>query len=77
MAINRWIKWALGAGAVLFVLVGIVVGAGLWYLSSTIGPDVTIGEAVPEVLLTTFDGQPVTLDQYKGQVVVVDLWSSW
>lgn len=27
--------------------------------------------------LTTFDGKPVSLDQFKGQVTIVDFWGTW
>ncbi len=35
-------------------------------------------EAAPQTLvMKTLDGKPVTLDQYKGQVVLLDVWASW
>ena len=34
-------------------------------------------EAPGEVSGTTIDGEPLSLDDYKGQVVVVNVWGSW
>jgi cytochrome oxidase Cu insertion factor (SCO1/SenC/PrrC family) len=77
MALSRWIRWTLVGGCALVAVVALLVGAGLWYLSSKIAPDVEIGEALPAVSLTAFDGEPIRLESYRGQVVVLDFWSSW
>ena len=31
----------------------------------------------PDFALTTFDGQPLTLAELKGKVVVVNFWATW
>lgn len=31
----------------------------------------------PDFQLTTYDGQPVHLESYRGKVVVVNFWASW
>lgn len=31
----------------------------------------------PDFQLTTFDGQPIHLESYRGKVVVVNFWASW
>lgn len=33
------------------------------------------GSALPQLTLTGMDGKPVSLDKYKGKVVLLDLWS--
>jgi peroxiredoxin len=36
-----------------------------------------VGEAPPEIGLTTLDGKPVTLAALRGKVVLIDFWASW
>ena len=35
------------------------------------------GQAAPDFTLDDLDGQPVSLSQFKGQVVLLDFWASW
>ncbi|MDE2812480.1 MAG: TlpA disulfide reductase family protein, partial [Gemmatimonadota bacterium] len=35
------------------------------------------GEPAPDFTLDDLDGQPVSLSQFKGQVVLIDFWASW
>ena len=35
------------------------------------------GQPAPEFTLRDLDGQPVSLSQFKGQVVLLDFWASW
>ena len=35
------------------------------------------GQPAPEFTLYDLDGQPVSLNQFKGQVVLLDFWASW
>ena len=35
------------------------------------------GQPAPAFTLDDFNGQPVSLGQFKGQVVLLDFWSSW
>ena len=35
------------------------------------------GQPAPEFILDDLDGQPVSLSQFKGQVVLLDFWASW
>ena len=35
------------------------------------------GQPAPAFTLDNLDGQPVSLGQFKGQVVLLDFWSSW
>ena len=35
------------------------------------------GQQAPEFTLHDLDGQPVSLSQFKGQVVLLDFWASW
>jgi hypothetical protein len=77
MALPRWVKWSLGALGVFATVFAFLLGAGLWFLASQATPDVTIGEPLPAVVLATLDGEPIEIESYRGQVVVLDFWSSW
>ena len=35
------------------------------------------GQPAPEFTLPDLDGQPISLSQFKGQVVLLDFWASW
>jgi cytochrome c biogenesis protein CcmG/thiol:disulfide interchange protein DsbE len=68
---RRWgtiLTWVLLFGLLL------VVGLGL--LRAQQGP-IGIGKQVPNFTLTTFDGALYSIEDYRGQVVVVNFWASW
>ena len=54
--------WALGAAALLL-------------LGASKAP--RVGEAAPAFELTLIDGSKVTLDQLRGNVVVLNFWATW
>ena len=35
------------------------------------------GQSAPKFTISTFDKQKITSDQFKGQVVIVNLWATW
>ncbi len=37
----------------------------------------TVNKPAPAFALQTIDGTPVSLEQYKGKVVVLNFWASW
>ncbi|MDQ6858351.1 MAG: TlpA family protein disulfide reductase [Chloroflexota bacterium] len=37
----------------------------------------TVNKPAPAFALQTLDGTPVSLDQYRGKVVVLNFWASW
>ena len=64
-----WIVvWAL-----VFALLGLVA-VGLKRTSQ--GP-ITVGDEVPNLTLTTFDGQEIAFDNLRGKVIVLNFWASW
>ena len=43
----------------------------------TIGAAPKVGDVAPDFQLTMIDGSKVTLDQLRGQVVVLNFWATW
>jgi cytochrome c biogenesis protein CcmG, thiol:disulfide interchange protein DsbE len=56
------------------VIVLSVIGFGM-YIDQK-GP-VTEGQPAPNFVLTTFDGEEISLEKLRGKVVVVNFWASW
>lgn len=77
---NRQILALLALG---LVLVGAGLGAFFWLRSSAAPQSadsvipVPVSYPAPELALTSLDGQPVDLRDYRGQVVLVNLWATW
>lgn len=64
-------------GTLLWVAVLGFVGYRIWpQLSAAVGVG-EAGEAAPAFELTTFSGEPVSLDALRGQVVLVNFWATW
>jgi thiol-disulfide isomerase/thioredoxin len=77
--------------AVLWALVGVItvawlfMGGGLESLSSLTGPPASgdpggsadVGRPAPALRLPLAGGGEVRLDQYRGQVVLVNFWATW
>lgn len=65
---------------------GVILGLfGLWvaYLllvpqgSKAAGTGIPIGEAAPEFELTSLDGRPVKLSDFKGKPVMINFFATW
>lgn len=59
-----------------FTLVLVLLGLVGWGLANARSGPLDNGVA-PDFTLTTFDGQPVTLSELRGKVVVINFWASW
>jgi cytochrome c biogenesis protein CcmG/thiol:disulfide interchange protein DsbE len=40
-------------------------------------PRFEVGQPAPDFQVTTFDGQKLTLADFKGQVLVLNFWATW
>jgi hypothetical protein len=50
-----------------------VRGAG----GGTAGGPPAVGDAVPDLVGTSLEGEPISLSDFRGKKVIVNLWSSW
>jgi len=68
--------WALGAAAAIAAVLILVPLFGS-HAGRPAGPAGMAGQAAPVFALHDDRGQPVSLANYRGQVVVMNLWASW
>ena len=59
----------------VFVL-GLLSVLGFGLIRTQQGP-IGIGDSLPDLTLTTFDGESIPLRDLQGQVVVINFWASW
>lgn len=45
--------------------------------SGTIRPPVVMDQAAPELTLTGLQGNPVSLEDYRGKVILINNWATW
>lgn len=65
------------AGSIV-LLAAALLGAGRYFLSDEIAP-VGLGAKAPPFSVMTLDATPVkkTLADYRGQVVLINIWATW
>jgi cytochrome c biogenesis protein CcmG/thiol:disulfide interchange protein DsbE len=70
----RW--WLVVAATVpLALVIGLLA---IWAASSgLLTPAVRTGDRAPAFALADLDGNPVSLADYEGQVVLLNFWASW
>ena len=71
---RRTVLLAAVVAAVLGAVTLLATGLGG---PSSVAASPLIGRAAPDFTLGQLDGPPLTLSQYRGQVVVVNFWASW
>lgn len=59
----------------IFVL-GLLLVLGIMLIRTQKGP-IGVGDEVPDLTLTTFDGDLISFDDLAGDVVVINFWASW
>jgi len=65
-----------GTILVWVLVIGLLIVVGLGLLRAQQGP-IGIGKRVPNFTLTTFDGEQYSIEDYRGQIVLVNFWASW
>lgn len=68
------LRWGVIAAFLLLIALLVLLGLGL--RRTTQGP-IGVGDQVPDLVLTTFDGGDIQFSDLRGQVVVVNFWASW
>lgn len=63
----------LGNLAVFAVLAGLVLNA-LWNIS---GPKAAVGRPAPNFSLAAVDREQISLEDFAGQVVMLNFWATW
>jgi len=83
-ALVRLVVLVLAAGLCAFVIVGCGGGGGDGNAApnpttATAEPTSTtpVREKAPAITGTSLDGEPISLADYRGQPVLVNVWSSW
>src|SRR3970040_3177378 len=69
------IRLLLGWVVAWIILIALLALVAVKLYQVTLGTVSTGG--APAVNLTTFDGQSLSLESLRGQVVVVNFWASW
>ena len=64
--------------ASIVTIAAILLGAGRYFLSDELAP-VGLGAKAPGFAVMTLDSTPVTktLDDYRGQVILINIWATW
>jgi thiol-disulfide isomerase/thioredoxin len=73
--VNRRIAWLLAIVALAIAL--LVLRPLFTTTSSAQGPSGLQGQAAPVFSLRDDNGTPVSLTDYRGKIVVMNLWASW
>lgn len=68
-------KFCLVIGTIpVLILVFLLLGCDS---SSQSRPTALVGEVAPDFTLMNMDGEPVTLSELQGQVVLINFWATW
>ena len=59
----------------VFVL-GLLLVVGIMLIRTQKGP-IGVGDEVPDLTLTTFEGDLIPFEDLAGEVVVINFWASW
>jgi peroxiredoxin len=58
------------------MIAGVVLVGVAWLGRENYKPVIT-GAVAPEFAVTTLDGEPVTLSDWEGKVVLLNIWATW
>ncbi len=74
---GRRAKGARGRWARRALAMGVAVGSVAWAGCADRARGVEVGERAPAFSAPDLSGRQVSLDDYRGQVVLVNIWATW
>ena len=69
----RWLRFSIPLAVVPVLL---LLAYGFWTNPREI-PSPLIGKPAAKFTLTSFAGDPMSLERYRGRVVMLNFWASW
>lgn len=76
-AVRWWTRSGVRRWLLLLAVAGLAMGLGTWWRVGRLPPvGAQVGQRAPDFTLTTLDGQPVSLADFRGQVVLIEFWQS-
>lgn len=70
-----------GAGLIVMALIGVLLSLGpgknVGNSNSITFPPIEVNQAAPELTLNTLDGDQVSLENFRGDVVLLNNWATW
>ena len=66
-------QWSMVA--IILGLVVLLIGGG-WLLRDKFAP-VEVGTAAPDFVAQDLEGNPVSLSDLRGEVVLLNIWATW
>jgi thiol-disulfide isomerase/thioredoxin len=73
---SRYLAWTIG-GVILGIAAYVVVPLFSAPPARGGGPQALVGESAPVYTLSDDRGFPVSLEGYRGRIVLMNLWASW
>lgn len=79
---RKWLWIALGligvgVCAIVCIVAAAIGGSALMIAGQSTGSALTVGSAAPDFELTTLDGDTITLSQFRGSPVLLELGATW
>jgi len=73
----RKFRWAALSLVAVAGIAGILLASGSGNDTSTATERARIGGPAPDLEMIDFDGEPLTLSEYRGTPVVLNFWATW
>lgn len=75
MGTTIFVKWIIGAAAA--AITAILLLQYIPSSSAQSGPNATAGKLAPSFTIPSVNGKPTSLSDYRGHIVVMNLWATW